>query len=337
MAQLLPGERLDYMYSDNLKIIQRSDAFSFSLDTLLLANEAVHYLKKRAQAVDLCAGNCAASLYATYRTSAHFDAVEVQKDIADQARRSVAANHYENRIQVWTGDAKQAPTFLAKDHYDLVMVNPPYFKAPKGHVVNPNRAKAIARHELLINLDQVVATASQLLKWHGKLVIVHRPERLGELIVSCHQHDLAVKVIQPYCPHAGQDADLFVAVCMRHVSETGLVLKSPVVVHEADGSFTPAINSIIKEEKKPLQKFYFYVLKCADGSFYGGFTPELQRRVALHNAGKGAKYTKARRPVRLIYHEEFADKGQALKREYWFKHHPRAWKEAFLRDHGVQF
>jgi putative endonuclease len=337
MVKLLPGERLDYMYSDELKIIQRSDAFSFSLDTLLLADQAVHFLKKRARAVDLCAGNCAASLYAAYRSSAHFDAVEIQDDIVSQARRSVEANHYENRIKVWAGDAKKATDFLAKDSYDLVMVNPPYFKAPAGHVVNPDEAKAIARHELLINLDQVVATASQLLKWHGKLVIVHRPERLGDLIVACHKHDLAVKQIQPFCPHAGSDADLFVAVASRHVSETGLVLKAPIVVHEPDGSFTRQVDHIIKEDKSSEQKYYFYVLLCSDGSFYGGFTPDLEERVAKHNAGKGAKYTKARRPVKLIYHEEFSDKTQALKREYWFKHHDRAWKESFLREQGVHF
>ncbi|SEM39286.1 putative endonuclease [Ligilactobacillus sp. WC1T17] len=81
--------------------------------------------------------------------------------------------------------------------------------------------------------------------------------------------------------------------------------------------------------------YFFYVLLCADRSFYGGFTNDLTARLAKHNAGKGAKYTKYRRPCRLIYHECFADKSSALKAEYAFKHQSRSKKEAYLRQHGV--
>ncbi|GED79816.1 hypothetical protein FC62_GL000091 [Amylolactobacillus amylotrophicus DSM 20534] len=85
------------------------------------------------------------------------------------------------------------------------------------------------------------------------------------------------------------------------------------------------------------EKYYFYVLQCADLTFYGGFTNDVAARVVTHNAGKGAKYTKTRRPVKLLYSEEFADKSTALKREYWFKHHSRAFKEQFLTEQGVKF
>lgn len=85
------------------------------------------------------------------------------------------------------------------------------------------------------------------------------------------------------------------------------------------------------------EKYFFYVLQCADLTFYGGFTNDVNARVATHNAGKGAKYTKTRRPVNLLYFEEFDDKSTALKREYWFKHHSRAFKETFLTEQGVKF
>lgn len=86
-----------------------------------------------------------------------------------------------------------------------------------------------------------------------------------------------------------------------------------------------------------MANYYFYVLLCSDNSFYGGYTTNLDRRVAAHNAGKGAKYTKSRRPVRLLYSESFEDKSQALQREYWFKKilKYRKKKEDFLREQGV--
>ncbi|WP_225047482.1 GIY-YIG nuclease family protein [Lacticaseibacillus kribbianus] len=83
--------------------------------------------------------------------------------------------------------------------------------------------------------------------------------------------------------------------------------------------------------------YYFYVLLCADGTFYGGFTDDVGQRVATHNAGRGAKYTKARRPVRLLYAEAFEDKHDALSAEWHFKHQARAAKEAFLTAHGISW
>lgn len=84
-------------------------------------------------------------------------------------------------------------------------------------------------------------------------------------------------------------------------------------------------------------QYYFYVLICADGSFYGGFTTDVTKRVATHNAGKGAKYTQRRRPVRLLYDEAFADKHAALSAEWHFKHQSRQAKESFLRAHQVHW
>lgn len=91
-------------------------------------------------------------------------------------------------------------------------------------------------------------------------------------------------------------------------------------------------------EQNKEQKFYFYVLRCADRTLYGGFTTDLAQRLALHNAGKGAKYLRPvkRRPAKLIYFEEFAEKSAALKAEYAFKHQSRANKISYLQQHGVK-
>ncbi|RHW48571.1 GIY-YIG nuclease family protein [Lactobacillus bombicola] len=343
MVNLEKNERIDYMYSDNLKIIQDKSSFSFSLDTLLLAAMAKESIRDRSKVADLCAGNCAATMYMAYFNRAKYDAVEIQPEIVSQARRSIELNHMENRITVYQKNVKDVAVFLPKDSYDLVVVNPPYFKVVENHKINPERQKAIARHEILINLEEIISSASSLLKMKGKLFMVHRPERLNEIAYFCMKHDLSIKVVQPYVSHRGENSNLIVIEAVKHTGTDGLVLKDAIEVHDEQGNYLPAIQYIIhepnpnSEDKRAQKTYYFYVLLCNDNSFYGGFTDDLQKRLTAHNDGKGAKYTKARRPVKLIYHEKFADKKLALKREYWFKHHSRQWKEDFLREHRVDF
>ncbi|MBT8806392.1 GIY-YIG nuclease family protein [Lactobacillus delbrueckii subsp. bulgaricus] len=336
MIELKENERIDYMLGDQLKIIQDGQSFAFSLDTLLLAYWAKEAIKNRSKVVELCSGNAAASLYMAAFNKAHYDDVELQEDIVSKARRSVELNDMQDRITVHQGNVKDAGSFLRKDSYDVVVVNPPYFKAPAGHKLNPDRSKAIARHELEINLEEIIAVSAGLLKMKGKMFMVHRPERLGEIINYGFKHDLAVKTVQPFVSRRGQDANLIIVEAVRSGKGDGLVLRDAIEVHEADGSNTPAIKEIL-EAKLPEEKHYFYVLLCSDGSFYGGYTNDLEKRLGAHNSGKGAKYTKSRRPVEMIYLEEYADKRTAMQREYWFKHHDRAWKEKFLHEQGVKF
>lgn len=343
MVELGKNERIDYMYSDDLRIVQDKTAFSFSLDTLLLAYWAKESIYDRYKVADLCSGNCAATLYMAFFNRAKYDAVEIQDEAYSQAVRSVELNQMENRILVHQNNVLNVAKFLRKDSYDVVTVNPPYFKVPKGHEVNPDKKKAIARHELLINLEQIIEAASGLLKMKGKMFMVHRPERLGEIAYYCMKHDLSVKMIQPFVSHRGEDSNLIIVEAVKHTAFDGTILKDPVEVHDSTGEFTPFIQKIIsetaedKEKRKNAGKFFFYVLQCNDGSFYGGFTNDLAHRLKMHSEGKGAKYTRNKRPVKMIYHEQFNDKRLALKREYWFKHHDRKWKENFLKEHNVSF
>ncbi|RVU71585.1 MULTISPECIES: GIY-YIG nuclease family protein [Lactobacillus] len=343
MVELGKNERIDYMYSDSLQIIQDKTAFSFSSDTLFLAHWAKKAIHDRNKVAELCSGNCAATMYMAYFNRAKYDAVEIQPEIASQARRSIALNHMENRITVHEDNVLNAPKFLRKDSYDVVVVNPPYFKVPKGHEVNPDEKKAIARHEILINLEQIIEVSSRLLKMKGKMFMVHRPERLGEICYYCMKHDLSVKMVQPFVSHRGEDANLMIIEAVKHTAFDGTVIKDAIEVHDKTGAYQPELQRILRETPEDKAKhdnagdYYFYVLLCNDGSFYGGFTNDLAHRLKMHNSGKGAKYTKSRRPVKMIYHEKFDDKRLALKREYWFKHHTRAWKKKFLREHNVKF
>lgn len=166
--------------------------------------------------------------------------------------------------------------------------------------------------------------------------MVHRPERLGEICYFCQKYNLPVKKIQPYTSSSHKESNLIVITASKNGASDGLILKSPIVTQTSDGHYNPEINQfLLAQEEELKKKYYFYVLLCNDNTLYGGFTTDLKQRLNAHNSGKGAKYTKSRRPVKMIYHECFNDKQQALKREYWFKHHSRSWKEQFLKDHNV--
>lgn len=237
MVELKDNERIDYMYSDNLRIIQDKTAFSFSMDTLLLAYWAKGLIRDKDKVADLCAGNCAATIYMAYYNRAHYDAIEIQDEIYSQAVRSIELNDMENRISVYKDNVLNAPKFLCKDSYDVVTVNPPYFKAPKGHEVNPDRKKAIARHELLIDLEQIIAVASGLLKMKGKMFMVHRPERLGEICYYCMKYDLSVKMVQPFVSHRGENTNLIIVEAVKHTGTDGTELRDAIEVHDQNGEF----------------------------------------------------------------------------------------------------
>src|SRR5699024_9562083 len=134
---------------------------------------------------------------------------------------SIELNQMENRIAVYQDNVLNAPKFLSKDSYDVRTINPPYIKAHEGHKGYPERNKALARHELLINIEQHIEVASGLLKMKGKMFIVHRPERLGEICYYCMKHDLSVKLVQPFVSHRGDDANLIIVEAVKHTGTDG--------------------------------------------------------------------------------------------------------------------
>lgn len=244
-VKILPDERLDYLLKDQRQIIQTKDSFAYSLDTILLADFAQQFVHDNHRVADLCAGNGAASLFMSYGNRAKYDLVEIQTEMADKARRSIQLNDLDYRMQVYEGDVKESFSFWTKDNYDIVICNPPYFKVPTGHTINPEEKKAIARHEIMINLEQVIQIASGLLKTRGKFFMVHRPERLAEIIKFCDQNDLGIKFIQPYLPKEGKDANLIVVGATRNTNSDGLNLKAPIVVHDEANQYTSEIKAIL--------------------------------------------------------------------------------------------
>ncbi len=166
---------------DDMVIYQDDDFFLFSLDSVLLANFVTLRLSDK-KIIDFCSGNAPVPMLMSFRTKARIFGVEIQKNIYDMGLLSICENKLDDRIESINDDVKNLINYFSAEYFDVVTCNPPYFKYQNGSLVNKNDGKTIARHEVLINLDEIVKMASYLLKNGGTFAIVHRPDRLIEII-----------------------------------------------------------------------------------------------------------------------------------------------------------
>lgn len=238
--QLLPSERLDYLVTEGLHIIQSREVFSFSMDAVLLAKFAniPHYGK----IADLCSGNAVIPLLLSARTKAHIHAVEIQPRLADMARRSVAINELEEKITVVEGDLRIFPQEAGQGAFDYVTVNPPYMPGNTGDQ-NDNIHFAMARHELNGTLDQIVEASARLLRTGGKMAMVHRPERLMDIMMSLRNWRLEPKRLRFIHPYAGAEANMVLIEAIRG-GKPAVKILPPLVVYNKERKYEQEIMEL---------------------------------------------------------------------------------------------
>lgn len=186
--------RIDDLGIGGLKLIQDTDMFCFGIDAVMLAN-FVH-CKEGAKVVDLCTGNGIIPVLLSAKIPANsIIGVEIQKSVATLANENVELNSLSEKLQIINDDLKNMPEVLGKSKYDVVTCNPPYRNVGCG-VVNEADTKAIARHEILCSLDDIVYTSAMLLKPLGKFFMIHRPDRLCDILCSMREHKIEPKVIK---------------------------------------------------------------------------------------------------------------------------------------------
>lgn len=191
---ILPDELIDDLQINNLKIIQKKTGFKFGTDAVLLSDFAKDIPAKKA--LDLCSGTGIIPLLLSAKTDiSHFDAIEIQPEIADMAKRSVELNNLCKRICVLCGDLCDSVSIYGKRKFDLITVNPPYIRTGSG-VLNQNDSKIISRHEVACNLEDIVRVSSQLISLTGRLVMVHRPSRLCDVLSLMREYKIEPKRIR---------------------------------------------------------------------------------------------------------------------------------------------
>ncbi len=231
-------ERIDDILGyPNLKIYQNSDYFSFSLDSIILANYSTIRLRDQ-KIIDFCTGNAVIPLILSQRCDKRVEGVEVQEKLYELGNQSISYNHLEDRIQLYCEnvvDFCSNPEHL--NQYDLVLCNPPYFKNLEDSTKNLSYEKMIARHEILIDLDTICSCAKKILKEHGNFCMVHRTDRLMDVIEAFKKNDLEPKRIKFIHETIDKESFLFLIEGQRKGS-VGLKVEKPLIQYDSDGKMT---------------------------------------------------------------------------------------------------
>ncbi|WP_274365811.1 tRNA1(Val) (adenine(37)-N6)-methyltransferase [Paenibacillus thermotolerans] len=239
-AALLPNERLDDLLTNDLKIIQSDEVFSFSLDAVLLARFCT--VPPRGRVVDLCSGNGVIPLLLSTRTKSSIVGVEIQPKLADMAERNIRINHLSDRLSVVCADLKEYYKTAGQGTFDLVTVNPPYLPVTSGEV-KENPYVAAARHEVYCTLKDVAVAASRLVRSGGKVAMVHRPSRLIEIIAEFRSVRLEPKRIRFIHPRLHQEANMVLIEAAKD-GKPELRTLPPLIVHEGDGSYAKELLDV---------------------------------------------------------------------------------------------
>ena len=241
LFDLRPEERLDDLERNGFKLIQKPSAFCFGMDAVLLSGFA--RVKKGERALDLCSGNgIVAILLAAKSESSRIDALELQPQMAEMACRSVKGNGLSDRVFMECGDVRDAVQKYGKAVFDVITCNPPYIRAGHG-LVNPTDGKAIARHEICCTFEDVARQSAQLLKPGGRLYLVHRPERLMELLSTLQKANLEPKRMKMVHQFLGEPANMVLLEAVRG-GGSAMQVEAPVIVYRAKGEYTDEIREI---------------------------------------------------------------------------------------------
>ncbi len=235
---LQPNERIDDLQRSQLEIIQNPGRFAFGMDAVLLSGFA--RAAKGDQVLDLGTGTGILPLLMSAKTEAeHFVGLELQPESADMARRSVQMNELEKRIEIVTGDIKEADALFAAASFDVITSNPPYMTDRHG-LQTPNDALAIARHEICCSLEDLLSAAEKLLRPGGHFYMVHRPFRLAEIMVTLCAHHLEPKRMRLVYPYADREPNMVLMDCVRG-GRPRITVERPLIVYEAPGRYTDEI------------------------------------------------------------------------------------------------
>lgn len=228
-------------FGDNV-IFQDDEAFLFSLDSVILANFVSIRLTDK-NIVDLCSGNAPIPMLLSFRTKANILGVELQKDIYDLGYESIISNKMDKQISFVNYDIKNLVDEKYEGKYDVVTCNPPYFKYKEGSLINQNKNKMIARHEVCTNLEEVIKISSYILKTNGTIALVHRPERLMEILFLMRKNNIEPKKMRFVYPKEDRDANMVLIEGSKN-GKIGLRMLAPLIIYNNNGDYTEEVRKM---------------------------------------------------------------------------------------------
>lgn len=233
----------DIISNSGIVINQDKQLYSFNLDTILLYNFAKP--AKKGKVVDLCAGNGAIGLSLVSKTKASIYLVEIQKQLADLAQKSITDNGIESQVHLINDDLKNVQKYLSHDSIDTIVCNPPYFKINDATAIKDNPVLAIARHEIKTNLTDILKTIKILLKENSHAYLVYRPERLSELMNEMLQQRLQPKRMRFVHSTKDKNANLVLLDVVKTVKTASLKVEPDLIMYDQNGQLSKEASEII--------------------------------------------------------------------------------------------
>ena len=241
LKYLMEDETIEDLQLKGLKLIQKKDGFKFGIDAVLLSDFA--NVKSKHEVIDLCTGTGIIPflIYGKYNPQ-NICGLEIQEEMVGMAKRSVKLNSLEGRVSFYNEDLKNVEYLKRFKKFDVVTVNPPY-KLNNSGIINPNDKLAIARHEILCNLEDVIYASRILLKDNGRLFMIHRPERLADIFTIMRKYKIEPKRVKMIHPKIGKAPNIVLVEGQR---DGGAYLKwePPLYVYDENGKYTKEIDSI---------------------------------------------------------------------------------------------
>ena len=237
----------DILGYKNRKIFQDTDCFSFSLDSIMLANFATIRLKDK-KIVDLGCGNGVIPLIMSLRCDKKIIGVELQSKLADMAKRSVDYNGLNDVIEIINTNMKDYVSDETFESFDLITCNPPYFKVNDKNFFNDNIEKVIARHEVEITLSELMTIVKKLLKNNGNFAIVHRTDRLMEILSEFRKNNIEPKRVRFVHEKSNKESTLVLIEGQKN-GKVGLKVENPFILYNEDGSETEEYKKLLVEVK----------------------------------------------------------------------------------------
>ena len=245
---VFPGERIDDLQLNGIKIIQNPNWFCFGTDAVLLADFCLKSIKKTSKILDLCSGNGIIPLLLSQKCDfSHITGLEIQEGSASLASRSVEMNGLQDKIDIVNGDLKDSVKLFGKSSFDIITCNPPYKKSGGG-IINSADEITLARHEILCSLEDIVRVSSNILAPYGKLIMIHRPERLCDIVFLMRKYKIEPKRLRFIHPTFEKTATM-ILVEGAYLEKPNLVLAPPLYMYKEKGVYSDEVNLIYNRRK----------------------------------------------------------------------------------------
>lgn len=246
--ELKENEVIDDLEFNGLKIIQNKKWFKYGIDSVLLSDFAKK-IKKNSKVLDIGTGTGIISILISAKTeSKEIVGIEVQDDVADMAKRSIILNNLDNKIKIINDNILNIEQYFSEEYFDCVITNPPYQRDNTG-IKNENEKQRISRHEVLCSLEDIIIKSFKVLKDNGCIYMVHRPDRLVDILFLMRKYKLEPKEIRFVHAKSGEKPNL---VLIKGVKYSGNFLKvlDPLVIYKDNGEYTDELLKIYNKERK---------------------------------------------------------------------------------------